>query len=319
MYDLAITGAGPIGLACAIEGAKERLNHILIDRGCFLNSLYNFPQNMTFFSTSELLEIGNIPFITTHGEKPKRDDALKYYWRVAQHYNVNIKLSTDVLNIIKKDGYFHIETNNEPIKARKVIIATGYYDNPNRLNVPGEDSGNVSHYYTSPHRHINQKVIVVGGSNSAAIHALELYRYGIDVTMVHRNKTLRQGIKYWVLPDIENRIKEGSIKAFFETVVKEIKKDSVILEKNGEKFELPADFVLAMTGYHPDFNFLRKTGININEKTFVPEFDIKTGETNVSGIYIAGSLRAGNDSNKIFIENGHLHAPPMIEHIKRNL
>jgi len=318
MYDVAIIGAGPIGLACAIEAAKSNLNYILIDKGCFLHSLFNFPQNMTFFSTPELLEIGNIPFIIST-EKPKRDDALKYYWRVAEHYNIHMNLHRKVNYVKEKDGEFLLNTDKGPIDSKNVIIATGYYDHPNMLDVPGEDLPHVCHYYTSPHRHINQKVIVVGGSNSAAIHALELYRYGIDVTLVHRGDFLRKSVKYWIMPDIKNRIKLGEIPAFFNTRICSIREDSVVLERNGETFERPADFILAMTGYHPDFNFLREMGIYIDSKTSVPDFNKDTGETNIPGIYIAGSLQAGVNSNKIFIENGHLHAPIIIQDVKNKL
>jgi len=318
LFDLAIVGAGPTGLACAIEAAKQQLSCLLIDRGCFLNSIYNFPLNMTFFSTSELLETGKIPFIVK-GDKPTRDEALKYYWRVAQYYKINMKLFTGIKHIKKEDDTFLLETGEDPIKARNVIIATGYYDNPDMLNVPGEELPHVSHYYTSPHRHTGQKVIVVGGSNSAAIHALELYRYNIDVSLVHRGKNLRENVKNWVLPDILNRIKEGAIPAFFETTVSKIKEKSIILDKKGKKFELPADYILAMTGYHPDFDFIRKIGIKVDENTSIPDFNEITGETNISGLYIGGSLRAGKDSNKIFIENGHLQVPPMIGDIKKKI
>lgn len=318
MYDVAIIGAGPIGLACAIEAAKSKLNYILIDRGSFLNSLCNFPHNMKFFSTAELLEIGNIPFIVST-EKPEKDDALKYYWRVAQYYNIHMKLHCGVNSVKQHRGHFVLNTETEQIEIKKVIIATGYYDNPNMLEVPGENMPHVSHYYTHPHRHIKQKVVVVGGSNSAAIHALELYRYGIDVILVHRRKELKESVKYWIKPDIENRIEEGVIPAFFETEILEIKKNSVILNRNGEKLEIPCDFLLAMTGYHPDFKFIRNMGVSVDEKTSMPDFNKDTGETNIPGIYLAGSLQAGNNSNKIFIENGHLHAPVIIEDIMKRL
>ncbi|HPZ10472.1 MAG TPA: YpdA family putative bacillithiol disulfide reductase [Candidatus Eremiobacteraeota bacterium] len=306
MYDVIIIGSGPVGLSCAIEAKKLNLSSIVVDKGYFLNSIYHFPQNMTFFSTPELLEIGDIPFIIS-GEKPKRADAMKYYWRVAQYYKLDIKLFRKVNNIIKKEKGFTLQTDKEEFLTRNVILATGYYDNPNLLGVLGENLPHVSHYYTDPHKYIHQKVIIVGANNSAVEAALELYRYDVSITMVHRDSELSKGVKYWVLPDIKNRIENKEIPSYFESKVEEIKPQSVIIRHKDKRIELPADSVLSLTGYHPDFVFMNKIGINIDRETSIPIFNPDTGETNMAGIYIAGSLQAGKNANKIFIENGRLH------------
>jgi len=308
VYDVAIIGAGPIGLACSIEVKKCGLSHITFDKGYVVNSLYFYPQNMTFFSTAPELEIGDIPFIV-QSEKPKRIDALKYYWRIAKHYDLNIRLFTLVKNIEKTSRGFSILTDKGNHEAKTVILAIGYYDNPNLLNIPGEDLPHVHHRYSDPHCFINQKVVVIGANNSAVEASLELFRYGVDVELVHRGSELGKGIKYWILPDIQNRINNGEIPAMFDTTVKEIAANTITLNQNGKLITKEADAVLALTGYHPDFSFMKAFGIEIDEKTFIPNFDTKTGETNIPNLYIAGALQAGKDANKIFIENGRLHAP----------
>ena len=308
LYDIAIIGAGPIGLACGIEAKKRNLSHIIFDKGCLVNSLYHYPPNMTFFSTAPELEIGDIPFIIG-SEKPKRMDALKYYWRVTRHYKLNIQLFTMVKNIKKINNYFIIRTEQKDYETKNVVLAIGYYDNANMLNIPGEDFPHVAHRYSDPHCLIKQKVIVIGANNSAIEAALELFRYNVNVELVHRGSELGKGIKYWVLPDIKNRIKNGEIPVMFNTTVQEITESTILLKHNGTIIKKDADVVLALTGYHPDFDFMKKCGIKIEKVSFMPHFDQKTGETNVANLFIAGALQAGKDANKIFIENGRFHAP----------
>ena len=315
--DVLIIGAGPIGLACGIECQRRGLDYAILEKGTVVNSVYHFPQNMTFFSTAPELEIGGVPFIVS-GDKPKRVDALRYYWRVAKYFDLRIFFMKKVDRIECMKDRFLVHCQDQVFSSKTVILAIGYYDQPNLLNVPGEEMPHVSHYYSDPHRHIGQRVVVVGGNNSAAEAALELYRYGIDVTLVHRGKALGRGLKYWVKPDIENRIKNKEIKAFLETHVERIEQGTVWLRQRNREFAWPADSVLALTGYHPNFDFMRRAGIEISE-TGLPLFDPATGETNVPGLYIAGALQAGTDANKIFIENGRLHAPIIAEAIAKKL
>lgn len=318
MYDVVVIGAGPIGLACAIESKKRKLSHLVLDKGYLVNSLFFYPQNMTFFSTAPELEIGDIPFII-QSEKPKRVDALKYYWRLAKHYELNLSLFNSVQNIEKKGDHFLIISEKGNFEAKTVILAIGYYDNPNFLDVPGEDLPHVNHRYSDPHCYIHKKVIVVGANNSAVEASLELFRYGVNVELVHRGSELGKGIKYWVLPDIQNRINNNEIPAMFNTTVQEITESSVLLQQNGNMIKKDADAVLALTGYHPDFDFMKKCGIKIDDKTFMSDFNVETGETNVPNLYIAGALQAGKDANKIFIENGRHHGPIIAEAIKKKL
>ena len=315
MKDIIVIGAGPAGLSCAIEAKKQGFSCLVIDRGTLANSIYHFPQNMTFFSTAELMEIGDIPFIIS-GEKPKRVDALKYYWHTAKHFKLELKLHTEVLDINKMEELFMIKTDKGYFEARHVIFATGYYDNPNSLGAQGEDLPNVSHYYSNPHKYIQEKVIIIGANNSAVEAALELFRYGVDVTLIHRGDGLSKGIKYWVLPDIQNRIENKEIPAMFETTVQEIKEKSITVSQKGQILEIAADSVLALTGYHPDFNFIKNSGVNIDSETLIPQFNPDTGETNIPGIYIAGALQAGKNANKIFIENGRLHGKIIVDSIR---
>ena len=309
MYDLIIIGAGPIGLACGIEAAKNNLNYLIIEKGCLVNSIYYYPTNMVFFSTSERLEIGGVPFIS-HGVKPTRTEALEYFRRVKSSWDLRLHSYEKVISVKGSQGNFSVTTSKDKYKSKNVIIATGFYDYPNKMNIPGENLPKVKHYYEDAHPFADQKLVIVGGGNSAVDVALETYRRGADVTMVIRNHGLDDGVKYWVLPDIENRIKEGAIKAYFESELVEIgEKDVLIRTKNGET-KIPNDFVFAMTGYHPDFDFLKNVGI-----TMIPFYDLETFETNIHGIFLAGVVCGGMETRKWFIENSRYHAENIIKEI----
>ena len=322
--DLIIVGAGPSGLAAAIAAAKGGLSYAVLEKGVLVNSIFHFPRNMTFFTTPELLEIGGIPFTTPY-EKPTRWEGLRYYRRVADAYEIPIAFGEEVLSIGPvKDGDassgFEVVTRADGERRRirrawSVIIATGYYDHPNRLGVPGENLPHVRHYYTEPHEYYRKKVVVVGGKNSAAITALELYRSGAAVTLIHRGARLSDSIKYWILPDIENRIREGSIRALFNTVVVRIGRALVTSSRNGYIEKIPADAVLLLTGYHPDTDLMARAGVQIDPVTLVPRHDRETMETNVPGLYAAGSVVSGKDTNRIFIENGRFHGERIVRHI----
>ncbi len=321
--DLIIVGAGPAGMACAIEAQKLDLDFLLIEKGCLVNSIYNYPENMTFFTTAELLEIGDIPMIV-RSEKPRRIDALKYYRRVSEHYQIPFRDYEKVLSIEGQDLDFRVKTRNRldedlEYRCRKVVIATGYFDNPNYMNIPGEELDKVSHYYTDPHPYFHKQVAVIGGKNSAAIAALELYRNGADVTLIHRGDTMRREVKYWILPDINNRIKNNEIRSFFNSWVTEIRKTEIVVQTPDGKVVLENDFVFALTGYHPDTAFLRNMGIRVTEETLIPEHNPETLETNVAGIYLAGSIISGKLTNRIFIENGRFHGEQILPHLKSTL
>ncbi len=310
-YDVICIGAGPTGLACAIETKRAGLRALVIDKGCLCNSLYHYPVNMVFFTTPELLEIGDLP-LTSTTEKPTRTEALKYYRKCVEHYSLDLRLGFRVERVEGEDGRFSVHTRNEQgiaaqFAARKVVVATGYYDLPNRLGVPGEDLPHVSHYYTEPHPFWRQNVVIVGGKNSAAEAALDLYRSGANVTMIHRRAELGSTIKYWVRPDIENRIKAGQIRAFFETEVKRIEPGRIWVSGHDGEKTLPADQVFALIGYHPDFQFLLSLGITLDPATNKPAMDPQTHESNVPGIYLAGVVVGGNHTSEIFIENGRFH------------
>lgn len=310
-HDLIIIGAGPAGLACATEATRHNLDFLVLEQGSIVNSIYHFPENMTFFTTAELLEIGNIPF-TVRTEKPIRLDALKYYRRVAQHYRLPIRDQEKVLSVRGMDGDFIVTSKNrlqEEVKSgcRKVIVAVGYYDNPNMMDIPGEELDKVSHYYTDPHPYFQKKVAVVGGKNSAAIAALELYRNGAEVVLIHRGQAMSSQVKYWILPDINNRIKNGEVRALFNARVLEIRPDEIDLLTEQGKLTLENDFVFALTGYHPDIEFLRSMGISVDGKSYIPSYDPETLESNVAGIYLAGAMISGKMTNRIFIENGRFH------------
>ena len=310
-FDALVVGAGPTGLACGIELQQRGLNCLLIEKGCVVNSLYNYPTNMSFFTTPELLEIGNLP-MTSLNEKPTRTEALKYYRRAAEHYHLEIRQYERVDRIDGEDMAFQISTTDRygcqhRYDARKVVLATGYYDVPNLLNVPGEDLPKVIHYYQEAHPYYNHDVVVVGAKNSAAIAALELFWTGARVTLVHRGASISNHVKYWIKPNIENRIKNGEIKAHFRSTVAEIRPDNVrILTPDGE-ITLKNDFVFAMTGYQPDLKFLNATGITLEPETRRPRTNPETLESERGGIYLAGVIVAGMHTNEIFIENGRFH------------
>jgi thioredoxin reductase (NADPH) len=315
-FDLICIGAGPTGLACAIEAKRAGLHPLVIDKGCLCNSLYHYPVNMVFFTTPELLEIGDLP-LTSPSEKPTRVEALKYYRKCVEHYALELRLGRRVESVEGSDGRFRVHTRDEQgiaaqFEAKKIVVATGYYDLPNRLGVPGEDLPHVSHYYTESHPFWQQEVVVVGGKNSAAEAALDLYRSGARVTLVHRRAELGSTIKYWVRPDIENRIKAGQIRALFETKVERIEPGRVWVSSRSGEFSLPAAQVFALTGYHPDFEFLRSLGVSLDPSTNKPKIDPHTHESNVPGIFLAGVVIGGNHTSEIFIENGRFHGKQIV-------
>tara|TARA_B100001029_G_scaffold56999_1_gene46011 strand:- start:626 stop:1585 length:960 start_codon:yes stop_codon:yes gene_type:complete len=316
-YDVCIIGAGPIGLNCAIEAIKSNLTYLIIDKGCLINSLYNYPNNMTFFSTSDKLEIGNVPFIS-HNSKPTKSEAMEYYRRVSSSWKLKLNLYEEVIDI-KNDGNFKIITSKRNYSAKNVIIATGFYDLPYKLNIPGEDLKKVKHYYDDPHPYFGMKIAIVGAGNSAVDVALETFRKGCEeVSMVIREPKLNSNIKYWVKPDIENRIKEKSIKAYFNSRITKITDKKIELNTKNKKIVLENDFVLAMTGYQPNFNFLKKVGIKIGaDKNKTPIHNKKTMETNISGLYLAGVICGGLKTNKWFIENSREHSINIINHINK--
>ena len=318
-FDVVIVGAGPTGLACGIELKKLGCRAVLIDKGCVVNSLYQYPTNLVFFTTPELLEIGDIP-MTALNEKPVRAEALKYYRRVADLYDLDIRQYQHVQKITGEDGAFvthAIDAQGCPqrYESRKVILAMGYYDVPNKLNVPGEELSKVIHYYKEPHPYYDQDVLVVGARNSAALSALELWWTGARVTLVHRGPGIHKNVKYWIKPNIENRIKNGEIPAYFDSAVKEIRPDSVTLNTPQGEVTLKNDFVFAMTGYQPDTEFLAAHGIEFDPQTRRPSTDPETLESDRRGIYLAGVLVAGMHTNEIFIENGRFHGKKIAEAI----
>ena len=317
--DVLIIGAGPIGIACGLACQKRDISYVVLERGTLTNSLYNYPLNMQFFSTSEKLEIGGIPFIS-NSPKPNRDEALEYYRRVATSNALNIRLYEAVTAVTKEGDHFIVQSSKDPYHARKIIVGTGFYDIPKLLEVPGEDLPKVSHYFKEAHPYVMQKTIVVGASNSAVDAALEIWQKGGEVTMVVRGPHIGERVKYWVKPNIENRIKEGSIKAYFNAEISEIKEDSVeITTPEGPK-TLPNDFVVALTGYRPDFSFLQTLGVTLSEddKNF-PTYDPETMESNVEGLYLAGVICGGMETHKWFIENSRVHADIITDHIAETL
>jgi thioredoxin reductase (NADPH) len=324
ILDVVIVGAGPTGLACAIEAAANNLNCLVIEKGVLVNSIYNYPSTMTFFTSRERLEIGDLP-LPSLNIKPHRAEALEYYRRVADYYRLPVHFQERVMGITGHDGGFYVQTESpdgpsRTYLTRKAIIATGYYDLPNLMGIPGEDLPKVSHYYTDPHPYYRFKVAVIGGANSAAVAALDLWRHGADVTLIYRERELSPHIKYWIRPDIENRIKEGSIRALSEAEVKEIVPGFVCVQRSsGEIVNIENDFVFALTGYHPDFKFLRDLGVDIDPKTQRPKCDLQTLESNVPGIYLAGVIIAGRDTNEIFIENGRFHGKQILGDIVKKL
>jgi len=311
VLDLLVIGAGPTGLACAIEAQKEGFRVALVDKGCVCNSLFHYPAHMTFFTTSELLEIGGIPFPSPHA-KPNRNEALEYYRQVAAHYQLDVRQYRRVDEVTGSNGAFAARTTDRfgrhsELHARKLALAIGYYDLPNWMGVPGETLSKVHHYYHDPHPYYDMDVAVIGGKNSAAIAALELWRHGARVTLIHRDAGIHAHVKYWIKPDVENRIKNGEIKAYFSTKVVEITPDTLVLESPEGRKTLHNDFVFAMTGYHPDFTFLERLGVRFEGPDRRPICDPETLESNVPGIYLAGVIVAGSRTNEIFIENGRFH------------
>src|SRR5277367_4824254 len=323
MFDVLVVGAGPTGMACAIEAQKAGFKSLIIDKGCLVNSIYHYPQNMVFFTTPELLEIGDIPF-TTALPKPNRQEALEYYRRVAEHYRLNIRQYEWVKTVTGEDGDFRVTTTdrNDSIhdyRARKIVMATGYYDLANELKIPGEDLKKVFHYYREPHPYFDTDVVVIGGKNSAAEVALDLWRHGARVTLVHRGPQMHNHVKYWVRPDIENRIKAGEITAHFNSTVQEITADCVVVRTPDGPLQLKNDFVFALTGYHPDYDFLRSVGIELSAEQLRPVCDPENLESNVPGVYVAGVIVAGSRTSEIFIENGRFHGKLIAAHLTQKL
>ena len=316
-FDIVCVGAGPTGLATAIEAKRAGMRPLVIDKACLCNSIFHYPVNMVFFTTPELLEIGDLPLVCA-AEKPTRVEALKYYRRAAEHYALELRLYERVLRVDGRDGNFTIVTMTEKgfenkYQARKIAVATGYYDLPNLLGVPGENLPHVSHYYSEPHEYWNQDVVVVGGKNSSAEAALDLYRNGARVTLVHRGRELGSSIKYWVRPDIENRIKAGQIQALLNARVEEITRDEVVLEQHAQTKKVPAKQVFALTGYHPDFSFIEGLGVKLDAESRRPALDSNTLESNVPGIHLAGVVIGGRHTGEIFIENGRFHGKQIIQ------
>lgn len=313
-YDVLIIGAGPIGMACAIEAQKANLSYVIIEKGALVNSLFNYPVFMTFFSTSQKLEIGGVPFVTIN-PKPNRNEAVEYYRRVAEKFDLKINLFERVQQVVKNDNnLFEIKTSKTDYTAGNVIVATGFYDVPLLMNVPGEDLPKVTHYYKDPHLYAFQNVVVVGANNSGVDAALETYRKGANVTMVVRSGELGPHVKYWVRPDIQNRIKEGEVTALFNSELVEIREGEVDIKTPEGIKTVPNDFVIAMTGYQPDFSMLRKFGIDLPE-TLCPAYNEETMETNVKGLYLAGVVCGGLDTHKLFIENSRVHAEMIVKNI----
>jgi thioredoxin reductase (NADPH) len=324
IVDLLVIGAGPTGMACAIEAQRAGLTAVLVDKGCLCNSLFNYPANMTFFTTPELLEIGNMPF-SSPNQKPNRNEALEYYRKVAEHYSLDIRQYQNVERVEGVDGDFTVHTTDRfgrmlQHRARKLVVATGYYDLPNYLEIPGEDLSKVKHYYHEPHPFYGLDVLVIGGKNSAAIAALDLWRHGARVTLVHRGAEMHRHVKYWILPDINNRVKNGEIKAYFSSAVTSIAEDDVTLSTPEGTVTLPNQFVFALTGYHPDFTFIEGLGVTLDDANDrCPVCDPVTLESNVPGIYLAGVIVAGERTNEIFIENGRFHGKQIAEDLRAKL
>ncbi len=315
-YDIICFGAGPTGLATAIEAKRAGMRPLVIDKGTLCNSIFNYPVNMYFFTTPELLEIGDLPLVCA-AEKPTRVEALKYYRKTVEHFDLELRLFELIEKLDGSDGNFTVTTRGldgtpHSYRGKKIAIATGYYDLPNMMGVPGEDLPNVSHYYTEPHPYWRQDVVVVGGKNSAAEAALDLYRNGARVTLVHRDAELGATIKYWVRPDIENRIKAGQVAGLFNTRVKEFTDEYVVVENDGGEKRLPAKQTFALTGYHPDYTFIKSLGVELDEATLKPKLNPETLESNVPGIFLAGVVIGGRHTSEIFIENGRFHGKMII-------
>ncbi|MGH9328264.1 MAG: YpdA family putative bacillithiol disulfide reductase [Terriglobia bacterium] len=324
LIDVLVIGAGPTGLACGIEAQRAGLKLLILEKGCLVNSLFNYPPGMTFFTSRERLEIGDIP-LPSLNVKPARAEALEYYLRVTERYQLPIRYQERVVSVERQDGRFAVLTEGrwerrQAWQARSVILATGYYDLPNVLGVPGEDLPHVSHYYADAHAFFHRKVAVIGAANSAAVAALDLFRHQAEVTLIHRGHELSRHLKYWIKPDLQNRIKEKSIRALFDSQVRQIAKDHVCIEQSGgPPFHLETDFVFALTGYHPDFDFIRSIGVELDDATLRPRCDPNTLETNVPRLYLAGVIIAGRNTNEIFIENGRFHGKQIVDDVKKKL
>jgi len=316
MKDLIIIGAGPIGLACGIEAKKNNLDYLIVDKGMLVNSIYNYPVNTTFFSTSDKLEIGEIPFIS-HNVKPTRTEALEYYRRVCDSWDLNLDLYNEVLEIEKKESLFILNTRNGIKKSKNIVICTGFYDIPYMLNIPGEELDKVLHYYNESHPYYKMDIAIVGAGNSAVDVALDTYRKGANsVTMIIREKEIGGNIKYWVKPDIVNRIESGEIKAFYESEILEIKENTILIKTPTGVEKINNDFVLAMTGYLPNYEILKKLGVKINDDEFkTPSYNEETMETNINGVFLAGVICGGLKTNKWFIENSRDHSQKILSTI----
>lgn len=319
-YEVIVVGAGPCGLSVAIEAKGANLSYLVIDKGSITESIRRYPVNMVFFSTSENIEIGNVPFVSM-GMRPNRTEALKYYRKVISHFDLNLQLFTCVENIQKKNNLFILKTNKGTWKAKKIVLSTGYYDVPKYLNIPGENLPHVSHYYDEAFRYTKMNTLVVGGANSAIETALDLYRNGAKVSMAHIYDGLDRRAKYWIVPDLENRIKKNEVAAYFNCAVTKIEEGTAHIKnlKTGQEFAIDADFVFLMTGYRPDSEFLTKVGIKLEGEHLIPKLNSETFETNIPGIYMAGSIIGGEETAKVFIENGRLHAKPVINDILKKL
>ena len=319
MVDVLIVGAGPSGLSCAIEAKKANLSVLVIDKGSIVDAIRRFPSELVWFSTPELLQIGDVPFVIP-GVRPNRVDTLNYYQKVASYYQLDVQTLDGVERIKRHDSHFAVSTQAaKQFQARYVVVATGYFDNPNRLNVVGEELATVSHYYHEPFEYFGKDVAIVGGRNSAVETALDLYRHGARVTLIHRGAELSKGVKYWILPDIENRIKNGEVRAMFSTTVKQISDGKIILNGPEGVVELRNDFTFVLIGFHPDTQHLKNYGVEINAETLAPVHDEKTFETNVPGLYVCGSLVAGKNNNKVFVENGRKHGAVIVSAILKEL
>lgn len=329
--DVIIVGGGPCGLACAVAARRHGLSHLILEKGAFLNTLVNFPETMTFFSAAELLEIGGIPFSLPH-LRPTRAEGIAYFQKVAQRENVRMRTYEPVTEVTGRFGDFLVKSvdrtgRQREYRSRAVVMATGYYDHPRPLGVPGEELDHVKHYYDKPYLYFRQKVIVIGARNSAAQVALELIRYGADVTIVHRGPGVSDRVKAWIRPELDARLRDGRIKAYFNTVVERIERDKVHLAQRADgwggtgirRFTLPADFVLAMTGYQPNHSHLAALGVDIDPESGAPVYDEETMETNVPGVYLAGVAAGGYEPNILMIENGRFHGPKIAAHLARRL
>lgn len=319
LFDALIIGAGPIGIACALECKKKGLNYVVVEKGTLTNSLYNYPLNMTFFSTSEKLEIDGIPFISNN-PKPMRNEALEYYRRVVTSNKLYINLYERILSVEKNENHFNIISEKNNYRANNIIVSTGFYDIPKKLNISGEELSKVMHYYKEAHPFVMQKVVVVGASNSAVDAALEIWRKGGEVTMVVRGPEIGERVKYWVKPDIENRIKEGSIKAYFNSEIEKITETEVFIKTPKGQEVVVNDFVIALTGYKPDFQFLKSLGVELSgDENKLPKYDAETMETNVNGLYLAGVICGGMETHKWFIENSRVHSKMITQNISEKI